>query len=112
MAEEQNTKLSGFILVFYSFLTSTPPQQWNVASPATPAQSHLPFILPSILDAYFWLVVVWKIINRQSPKAKALPIFLFFVVPFSHPKLWDDAPTHDPTRLRLLFNILQPPTVS
>jgi hypothetical protein len=39
---------------------------------------HLPFILPSIPDAYFWLVVVWKIVNRQPPKAKALPKSLFF----------------------------------
>jgi hypothetical protein len=35
---------------------------------------HLPFILPFIPDTYFWLVVVWKIIHRQLPKAKALPI--------------------------------------
>ena len=105
MAEEQNTKLNGFILVFYLFSDFHAPTTMEFCFPRA-------FILPSILDAYFWLVVVWKIINQQSPKAKAPPIFLFFVVPFSHPKLWDDAPTHDPTRLRLLFNILQPPTVS
>ena len=67
---------------------------------------HIPSILPSIPDTYFWLVVVWKIINWQLPKAKAPHISLFFfVVPFSHPKGWDDAPPHDPTRSRLLSNI-------
>ena len=40
--------------------------------------THLLSILPSIPDTYFWLVVVWKIINRQPPKAKALPISLYF----------------------------------
>ena len=39
---------------------------------------YLPFILPSIPDAYFWLVVVWKIVNRQPPKAKAPSESLFF----------------------------------
>jgi len=39
---------------------------------------HLPFILPSIPDAYFWSIVVWKIIDRQPPKAKAPSISLFF----------------------------------
>ena len=41
---------------------------------------HLPFILPSIPDAYFWLVVVWKIVNRQPPKAKAPPKCLYYLL--------------------------------
>ena len=40
---------------------------------------HIPSILPSIPDTYFWLVVVWKIINWQLPKAKAPHISLFFL---------------------------------
>jgi hypothetical protein len=72
--------------------------------PCASCSSHLPSILSSIPDAYFWLVVVWKIIDQQPPKAKALPISLFFVVPFIRPKRWDNAPPRDPTRLRLLSN--------
>jgi hypothetical protein len=42
--------------------------------------SHLPFKLPSIPDAYFWLVVVWKIVNQQPPKAKAPPKSQFLLL--------------------------------
>ena len=66
--------------------------------PRASRSSHLPFMLPSIPDAYFWLVVVWKIVNRQPPKAKApSKSLILFVVPFSPPKQWDDAPHRDPT---------------
>jgi len=41
---------------------------------------HLPFILPCIPDAYFWLVVVWIIVDRQPPKAKAPPKSLFLLL--------------------------------
>jgi hypothetical protein len=40
--------------------------------PGASRSSHLPFILPSIPDAYFWLVVAWKIIDCQPSKAKEL----------------------------------------
>ena len=46
--------------------------------PRASRPSHLPFILHSIPDAYFWLVVGWKIVNRQPPQAKAPPKSLFF----------------------------------
>jgi hypothetical protein len=42
--------------------------------------SHLPFILTCIPDTYFWLVVVWKIVDRQPPKAKAPPKSLFLLL--------------------------------
>jgi len=45
--------------------------------PRASGLSHLPFILFSIRDTYFWLVVVWKIVDQQPPKAKALPKSLF-----------------------------------
>ena len=41
---------------------------------------HLPFLLPCIPDAYFRLVVVWKIVDWQPPKAKALPKSLFLLL--------------------------------
>jgi len=68
--------------------------------PRASCSSHLTFILHSILDAYSWSVVVWKIINWQPPKAN-----YFFIVPFSRPERWDDAAPRDATRLRLLFNV-------
>ena len=64
--------------------------------PRASRSSHLPFIIPSIPNAYFWsIIVVWKIIDWQLPEAKALPISLYFsVVPFSppKPKQWDTSP--------------------
>jgi hypothetical protein len=39
--------------------------------PCASRLSHLPFIHPCIPDAYFWLVVMWKIVDCQPPKAKA-----------------------------------------
>jgi hypothetical protein len=48
--------------------------------PHASRSTHIPFILPSISDAYFWLVVVWNIIDRQPPKAKAPPISLFLLL--------------------------------
>jgi hypothetical protein len=48
--------------------------------PRASRSSHLPFILPCIPDTYFWLVVVWKIVDRQPPKAKAPPKSLFLLL--------------------------------
>jgi hypothetical protein len=66
---------------------------------------HLPFTLPFIPDAYFLLVVVWKIIEGSRPRPRPAHLSIFFVVPFSHPKRWDGTPPHNPARLRLLFNV-------
>ena len=38
--------------------------------------SHLPSILPTVADAYFWLVVVWKFIGMWP--LKAMVYFFFF----------------------------------
>ena len=69
------TKLNKFILVFTSY--SNAPKTTELRFPRTSCSLHLPTILPSIPDTYFWLVVVWKIINRQPPMAKAPPISQF-----------------------------------
>jgi hypothetical protein len=94
-----------YFLYFVSYLTSNAPKTMILRFPHAFRLSLLPFILPCIPDAYFWLVVVWKIVDRQPPKAKAPFISIFVVVPFCHPKRWDEAPYRDPTRSRLLFNI-------
>ena len=59
-------------------------------------------IVPSVADTCFWLVVALKFINRWPSKANFLPISLFFVIPFSHPKQLDNAPPCDPSWLCLL----------
>ena len=46
--------------------------------PRASHSSHFPFILLFISEAYFWSVVVWKIIDGQPPQAKAPPISPFF----------------------------------
>ena len=93
MAEKKYLLISTNLFYYFtSYSTSNAPKTMELRFPRTFCLSHLPSILPSILDIYFWLVVVWKIIDRQPPKAKALPISLFFVIPFSHPKWWDNVP--------------------
>ena len=67
---------------------------------------HLPFILPCIPDAYFWLVMVWKIVDWQPPKAKAPPKSLFLLLfHLVTPNDGTTPPYRDPTRSRLLFNL-------
>jgi len=67
------TKINTLILDFVSYLTSNAPKTMILHFPRTSRLSHLPFILPSIQDAYFWLVVEWKTVDWQLPKAKAPP---------------------------------------
>ena len=99
-------KLNKFILVFYLYSTSNAPKTMELCFPRASCLSHLPSILLSIQETNFWLVVVWKIIDWQQPKAKALPISRFFVVPFCCPKQQDDAPPHDLTQSPLLSSVL------
>jgi len=42
--------------------------------------SHLPSILLSYVDTYFWLVVVWKLIGLWLFKAMVYFFFFFFSV--------------------------------
>ena len=105
--EKVFTKINELILVFYliSIVTSYAPKTMILRFPCASRSSHLPFILPSIPDTYFWLVVVWKIVDRQQPKAKAPPKSLFFssfhlVAPND-----GTTPQRNPTRSRLLFNV-------
>jgi hypothetical protein len=76
--EEIFTKLNNLFYNFTSYPTSNAPKTIELRLPHASRSLHLPSILPSIPDAYFWLVVVWEIIDRQPPKAKAPPISLFF----------------------------------
>jgi hypothetical protein len=69
-----------YFLYFVSYLTSNAPKTLILLFPRLFRSSLLPFILPCIPDAYFWLFVVWKIVDRQPPKAKAPPKSLFLLL--------------------------------
>jgi hypothetical protein len=57
--------------------------------------SRLPFIVPSVAAACFWLVVVCKIFNRRPSTPRAQPISLFFCrsPPFDAPNNGTTTPT-------------------
>ena len=76
MAEKKLfTKLNELILVFCLSSNFQRPQNNDIALPP-----RLPLVTPPpcFPDVYFWLVVVWKIVDWQPPKAKAPPKSLFF----------------------------------
>ena len=79
------TKLNKFILVFTSYSISNTPKTMELHFPHASCLSHLPSILPSIVAACFWLVVAFKIINRQPLKAMVYFIFFLFVAQFDAP---------------------------
>jgi hypothetical protein len=57
------TSLNELILVFCLYSNSNAPKTMILRFPRASRSLHLPFILPCIPDAYFWLVVVFKIVN-------------------------------------------------
>ena len=50
-----------------------------------------PSKLPFVVDAYFWLVVVWAVFDQGHPKAMVYYISIFHYHVNSCPKWWDDA---------------------
>ena len=79
MAEKKIfTTLNTLILVFYLLSNFQCPTNNDIALPPHLLLVALPFIILCIPDAYFWLVVVWKIIDRQPPNAKAPPNLYFY----------------------------------
>ena len=63
--------------------------------PRASHSSRLPFIVPSVAAACFWLVVVCKIFNRRPSTPRAQPISLFFCrsPPFDAPNNRTTTPT-------------------
>ena len=45
--------------------------------PCTSLSSRLPSIVPSAASAYFWLVVVWNVFDRQP--SEAMVYFILFI---------------------------------
>ena len=70
--------------------------------------SHLPSILPSVTAASFWLVVGFKIIDRQPFKAAVYFILYIFCRSICRPKQWDNVPPRAPRPAHLHSNT--PPT--
>ena len=73
--------------------------------PRASHSSRLPFIVPSVAAACFWLVVVCKIFNRRPSTPRAQPISLFFssLASIRRPKQWDNDPhTFRPGRVSSL----------
>ena len=62
--------------------------------PCASRLSRLPFIVPSVTAACFWLVVVCKIFNRRPSTPRAQPISLFFLslTSIRNLKQWDNDP--------------------
>ena len=67
--------------------------------------SYLPSILPSILAAYFWLVVLFQIIDWCPSKAMMYLILYIFCQSICRPKRWDGVPPCAPLPTRLCSNI-------
>ena len=67
------TATQKYTLNLYIPLISPPPKTMILGTPQTIVASHL--LLPSIADAYFWLVVVSKFICQWPFKAAA---YFFF----------------------------------
>jgi hypothetical protein len=62
--------------------------------PALPRRSPLLFLLSSINGACFWLVVVWKFIDRQPPKVTVYFLFdIFFALNSLPPTIGCRTPT-------------------
>jgi hypothetical protein len=73
--------------------------------PHASRSSRLPFIVPSIAAACFWLVVVCKFFNWRPSTPRAQPISLFFLslASIRRPKQWDNDPhTFRPGRVSSL----------
>ena len=73
--EKINYLTQQFILVFYLQSTQNAPKMIVLRFPHKSRSSHLPSVLPSIVAACFWLVVVCKMVNQQPSMAT----FYFFL---------------------------------
>ena len=83
-----------------------PPQKTMISrSPNVSRSSRLPSIVPSIAAAYFWLVVVSKIIDRGRRKPQCIFYYLFFHRSIRRPKRLDGMPSRAllPTRFRYII---------
>ena len=81
------TNLNNLFYVFPSYSMSNAPKTMELHFPRASRSSHLPSILPFIAATSFWLVVVFKIIDRRPLKAVVyfILILYFFVAQFATP---------------------------
>ena len=97
-------KLNDLFYVFTFYSTSKAPKTMELHFPRASRLSHLPSILPFVVAASFWLVVVFKIIDRRPFKAAVYFIFYIFCRSICRPKGWDGVPPRAPCPARLRSN--------
>ena len=83
-------------MIFTSYSTSNAPKTMKLCFPRFSRSLHLPSKLPSVAAASFWLVVAFKIIDRQPCKAAVYFILYIFCQSICRPKRWDDVPQRAP----------------
>jgi hypothetical protein len=82
--------------IYYYFTSDLtlqmPPKQWNCASPAPPACHTSPSYSPPSRTPIFSRLLCGKSSIGSHLRPRPRPSLNFFVIPFSCPKRWDDAP--------------------
>ena len=71
---------------FTSSSTYSAPKMTLICFHHTSRSSHLPSVVPSIVAAFFWLVVVYSFVNQQPSKATTYFIFNLFCRIIRRPK--------------------------
>ncbi len=79
------TKLNNLFYVFTFNSTSNAPKTMELHFPCASCLSNLPSIQPSVAATSFWLVVAFKIFDRQPFKAAVYFILNIFVDQFATP---------------------------
>ncbi len=102
------TKLNNLFNVFTFNSTFNAPKTMELRFPRASRSSNLPSIPPFVTAASFWLVVAFKIVDRQPFKAAVYFILNIFCRSICRPKRWDGVPPRAPRPARLCSNT--PPT--
>jgi hypothetical protein len=64
ITDQQLSKARVYYIICFC-LSNLSPDNGITLPPRAPYSLHLPSILPSVADTYFWLVVVWKLIGLR-----------------------------------------------
>jgi len=82
------TKLYDFIKVYTSYSTYNAPKMMVSCFPHASRSSHLPSILPSVVDPCFWLVVAFRISIGGCIRPRRIFVFIFVRRSVHRPKRW------------------------
>ncbi len=103
------TKLNNLFYVFTSYSTSNAPKTMELRFPHASRSSHLPSILPFDAATSFWLVVVFKNIDRWPFNAVVYFKLYIFCRSICRFKRWDGVPPHAPCPAHQRTSALSPP---